>query len=378
MSGVRSLYLHIPFCVSKCPYCSFSSFSGLDHLYERYVTCLIKEVTQRYSHRCGCRLKTLFIGGGTPSVLHPQLIITIIEHCREIFGFAERVEISIEANPGTIDLESLRQLRGCGINRLSLGVQSFSAVELETIGRIYGPADVYNAFENARSSGFENISLDLMYGLPGQTAERWRADLEEAFSLGPEHLSLYQLSIDEKTRFFKLFQKGDLLIPEEDTIIKMDEITLDRCAAAGYKRYEISNFSRGRYECCHNLNYWENEEYMACGAGAVSFCDGVRAKNVEDPVEYCSRAQAGLDLIKESEKLERNEAFRETVMLGLRLIKGVSPRRLYHRFGLDIKTEYGEVLKELIDQGLLVLNSEYLRLTAKGLKLANRVMAELI
>ena len=376
--AAKALYLHIPFCGSKCPYCSFSSFPGLEHLYERYVHCLQKEIVQRYTHLRGCRLESLFIGGGTPTVLHPGFIVKLVDFCRDLFGFAEKAEISIEANPGTVNLETLELLKGSGVNRLSLGVQAFAEEELKRIGRIYSPADIYQAYKNARSAGFENISLDLMYGLPGQNVDCWRGDLDRAFSLGPEHLSLYQLSIDEKTLFYELFKQGVLEIPAEDTILEMDDVTLDSCAAAGYERYEISNFSRRGHECRHNLTYWKNEDYMACGAGAVSFSDGVRAKNTEDPAIYCSMLETGINPTAESEKLGLNEAFRETVMLGLRLTKGVSAKRLYRRFGLDLKMEYGELLEDMIDQELLVLSSGYLRLTETGLKLANRVMAELI
>lgn len=339
---------------------------------------LLQEITLRYQHLRGCRLETLFIGGGTPTVLKYELIAKIVEHCRQIYGFAERAEISIEANPGTVNLKTLRVLKECGITRLSLGVQAFSEKELTTIGRVYAPADVYQAFEDARKAGFEDISLDLMYGLPVQTVEDWRTGLDEALSLGPEHLSLYQLSIEENTPFHLLFQRGALFVPEEDTILEMDRITAEKSASAGYGHYEISNYSKADHECRHNLIYWKNEEYMACGAGAVRFCDGVRAKNIEDPASYCSRVRKGLELTKESEKLGPDEAFRETVMLGLRLIKGVSRKRLYQRFGLDIEAEYAGVLDDLIDQGLLELKNDYLRLTTAGLRLANRVMAELI
>ena len=375
---MSSLYLHIPFCLSKCPYCSFSSFQGQEELYERYCDALIADITRGYSYSDTIGLETLYIGGGTPTVLSGEQIGKIITSCRDTYGLAASAEVSIEANPGTIDLQALEDLRSKGVNRLSLGVQSFDDDELQFLGRIYRCEEIYQVVEYARKAGFENISLDLMYGLPGQSLDGWKSNLEQGLNLLPTHLSLYQLTIEEGTPFFERVKYKKMILPDEDLVLQVDEITEQCCREAGFLQYEISNFCRPGYQCRHNLVYWRNEQYLAAGAGAVGYYEGIRSRNIADPIDYCLAVEEKRSFVEESEKLDREASFRESVVMGLRLTWGVEQGRLLERFGYGLAEVYGRTLVDLIHNGLLEMDSGVLRLTYRGRRLANMVMAELV
>ncbi|SHO43020.1 radical SAM family heme chaperone HemW [Desulfopila aestuarii] len=376
---VSALYIHIPFCVSKCRYCSFSSFAGLNGLYDRYLLNVKKEMDQISAGCCKkMELQTVFLGGGTPTVLDPERLVNLLDHAEKLFGFAFDAEISVEANPGTVDGRALELLRQGGFDRLSLGVQSFSADELAMLGRCHSPMEADAAFKAARSAGFTNISLDLMYGLPGQTIESWRTTLITALTLEPEHLSMYQLTVEEGTPFGDLLASGKLELPDEDTVVAMDELNLELCGEAGLEMYEISNFSRPGYRCRHNINYWQNNEYHAAGAGAVSFSSGVREKRFDDPREYCRRVEAGDTVITEREELTLEASFRETVVMGLRMMDGVERECLVARFGLDPERYYGEVLEKLVAQQLVELTPTHLKVTPAGRLYSNIILAELV
>lgn len=372
---MNCLYLHIPFCQSKCFYCSFNSYPGQEHLHRRYCRALKDEIrTIETSHT----LDSLFIGGGTPTVLETGLLVDLLNVCADHFGFSERAEISIEANPETVDSVSLRDLRAAGFNRVSFGVQSFDDQELKKLGRIHTGAGAFGAVNDAFSAGLSNVSLDLMYGLPGQTVKSWRKTLDRGLELAPQHLSIYQLSIEEDTEYFHRAGDGSLEIPGEEAVLAMDDITNQRCHQAGFGHYEISNYSRPGYRCNHNLNYWHNDPYLACGAGAVSYQDGARELRVRNPEQYCRAVEQREDFIAEREKLPVREAFKETVIMGLRLIEGVSERRLQKRFGMSLTEVYPTELDRLIDQRLLSFEASQLVLTERGRRLANQVMAELV
>lgn len=375
---VNSLYIHIPFCKSKCAYCSFSSYSGLDHLHGRYVSALLEEIQLCGKQRAASGLETLFIGGGTPTVLAVERIEQILQTCAEIYGFKPEAEISMEVNPGTVALADLKSLYSVGVNRLSLGVQSFRDSELVVLGRHHTARTSLEAFGQARQAGFTNISVDLMYGLPGQSLSGWRKGLKEALSLEPEHLSIYQLSIDPGTAFFERLQCGELDLPTEDSIVGMDDTTYELCTSYGYERYEISNFCRPGFACRHNIVYWQNDPYLGCGAGAVSYINGTRARRVSDPGDYCERITHGHTVVEESERLAPQDAFKETVVMGLRLIDGVSEHCLSKRFGLSLNDVYGDTLHGLLAGGWLEMRGLNLCLTEPGLRFANMVMAELV
>jgi len=373
-----ALYIHIPFCLSKCYYCSFSSTPSAFHLYDPYIAALRKELSELALTHSTFRLQTLFLGGGTPTVLPMNQLSDIIRYCREIFNEGKEAEISIEANPGTVSLEYLDILRAAGVNRISFGVQSFNNKELKNIGRLHDGNEAFNVVDLAKPAGFTNISLDLMYGLPGQSVASWESSLLKAITLGVKHLSLYQLTIESGTVFFERQENKKLLLPAEEDILQMDEVTSVLCKGAGLQRYEISNYAVTGYECKHNLNYWLNNEYLAAGAAAVSYQDGKRERRLQDPKLYINCINNGSSVIADTESLTLEASFRETVIMGLRLVEGVSRRRLYERFGIDVERYYGDTLIGLEKYGLIELSATTLRITDKGRPLSNHVMAELV
>ncbi len=375
---MSSLYIHIPFCLSKCPYCSFVSYPGLDGLHQRYAAALLREAAELARNTTTLPLTTLFLGGGTPTLLAGPTLAAIVAGCIDLFGRAEQAEISIEANPQTVDPAKLNLLRQGGINRLSIGVQSFNDQELQVLGRPHSAADAAEAVRLGRAAGFANISLDLMYGLPGQDHQSWRRSLEQALALAPDHLSLYELTVEQGTPLHRHLTQGLLALPEEDELAAMDEITATLCQQAGLVRYEISNYARPGYECRHNINYWQNGPYLALGAGAVGCLNDRRQQKISDPQRYCELIEAGQSTVQDEECLEREASFRETVIMGLRLLCGVSRAQLQRRYGLALEDCYGITLTRLIDQGLLEMSPSHLRLTARGLVFANQVMAELV
>ena len=375
---VTSLYLHIPFCTSKCGYCSFASVAGHDHLHARYCRALVREIesTPETARR---PLSTLFIGGGTPSVLDDVLLSQILTACAEVFGFARDAEVTLETNPESLIRCDIAGLQRHGVNRLSIGIQSFNDQELAVLGRAHDARQALRAIQAAQRSGIDTISLDLMYGLPGQTAESWRATLCRAIECSPQHLSIYQLSIEDTTPFSRMHGRGELQLPDEDEVLAMDDGTARYCARAGFDRYELSNYRRPHCECRHNLVYWRNEDYLGCGAAAVSYVAGERCSRVADPLDYCLRIEAGASPVSFREHLDRQAAFRETVVMGLRLSEGVSERRLDRRFGCGLHDIYGDGLAALVADDLLEHDGDgQWRLTGRGRQLANVVMRALV
>jgi len=373
-----SLYIHIPFCVAKCSYCSFNSYAGLERLQERYVDALAVECSQVASEGQRTPLKTVFLGGGTPSVLSNEQLKHLFGVISTDFEIAKGAEISIEANPGTVDAEKFDTLRQCGVNRLSIGVQSFDDHELRTIGRIHSAAEARSAVETAQAAGFHNLSIDLMYGLPGQTAESWQQSLDTALSLSVQHLSLYQLTVEEETPLEGMIQKGRVQLPDEDVVADLDTITASLLAKSDFRQYEISNYAEKNYQCRHNVNYWNNRDYYGLGAGAVSYSHGTRVKNIADPSHYCALLESGQSVHAEEECLQREESFRETVIMALRMNKGVSTDDLQARYGLDFEQLYGDIVQDLCGRNLLARGNKNVYLTAKGRTFANLVMAELV
>jgi len=377
-----SLYLHIPFCLSKCHYCSFSSLAGAKDLYKPYVAALIAELESLAEKNSVVNnhsgLDTLFIGGGTPTCLPSALLQEILHASFELFDIVPEAEISVEANPGTVDRRYMETLLEAGVNRLSLGVQSFDSRELKVVGRVHDDQEAFLAINAAGDAGFENINLDLMSGLPGQTPLSWRKSLEKGLSFSPEHLSLYQLTVEPETPFYALVAANVLTLPGEDDVIEMDEITSELCRSAGLHQYETSNYAITGHECRHNINYWQNGEYLAAGTSAVSCLQGVRERRVADPKEYIRRIQQKESVVVEQESLGLEASFRETVIMGLRMVQGVSRRTLQERYAMDLLDYYGAALKKLLDLGFLELTETHLRMTPKGWPLANSIMADLV
>ncbi|MCP3888591.1 MAG: radical SAM family heme chaperone HemW [Desulfobulbaceae bacterium] len=375
---MSSLYIHIPFCLKKCHYCSFSSGVADLQQYSHYVSALKKELESIAAVNNGTPINTLFLGGGTPTCLSVNFIKDIISHCLNLFGVTDNAEISVEANPGTVDTAYFESLLAAGVNRISLGIQSFDNDQLKAIGRIHSGGEAKEAFKSAQKAGFENINLDLMYGLPGQSEESWKSSLLSGLNLQPTHLSLYQLTVEENTRFFDLVTEGRVELPDVETILLMDEITLRETISHNFQQYETSNFCLPGYSCRHNINYWNNDEYMAAGASAVSFIAGCREKRLSYAADYIAAIRNNTSVIAESETLEVEASFRESVIMGLRMVEGVSISSLWKKYKLKPDLYYGAVLARLIESGLVKLTDTHLLITKRGWPLSNRIMAELV
>lgn len=372
------LYLHIPFCKSRCAYCSFNSHACQSPP-AAYLAALAGQI-RFWAEQEWCRerrFSTLFVGGGTPTI-YGETLAALVTLCRTSFDFTEEPEITVEANPNTVSLPALTALRRAGVNRLSLGVQAFSDRLLAGLGRSHTTAEADAAIKAARRAGFANLNLDLMYGLPGQSATDWRESLEQALAQAPEHLACYELTIEEGTPFAGLVEGGALTLPGEEEALVMAELTHDLLARAGLKRYEISNYAGPGRECRHNLNYWRNGDYLGLGAGAVSCLSGFRFSTVAEPEAFTRLVQAGIPPLAEAECLPLAARFRESVVMGLRMIEGVSFARLQRRFGLTPPGYYGKMLDDLQAQGLVAVTPDSLRLTEAGLPVANQVLARLV
>ncbi|WP_306548907.1 radical SAM family heme chaperone HemW [Desulfobulbus sp.] len=381
LAAQAGLYVHVPFCQKKCEYCSFYSFTPKSEDIRRYLEAVRRQMRQMAAlpEVQGLRFATVFFGGGTPSVLPPEVLASLLADCRALYAFAAgQTEITIEVNPGTIDPAGLRQLRRAGFNRLSIGVQSLDDQELHQLGRIHTGVDALAAIESARQAGFAHCSFDLMYGLPGQTASSWGRTLDRAMDCAPQHLSMYELTVEEGSPFFLHQQQGRWTLPHEDEVLAMMAMIENRISRSPLARYEISNYAAPGRECRHNLNYWRNGLYLGLGPGAVSAIGGRRLATLADFDRYCRRLTAGESADQEVEQLEAEAAFRETVVMGLRLLAGVSISGLRRRFGLDLPAYYGPVLDRLLTQDLVRLEADCLRLSPTGLPLANLVMSQLV
>ena len=375
------LYVHVPFCGRKCPYCGFYSLAApSSRTIRNYLRVLEREISLASQDLAQdlVPVTSLFFGGGTPTLLDTDSLIRILDRLEACFPWDSEPEITIEANPGTIQEGDLRQLRQAGFNRLSLGVQSLADPELAALGRIHTVAQAREGLQAARRAGFANIGLDLIYGLPGQTVAAWQQNLEQALALDPDHLALYELTIEEATPFARLWRQGVLKQPDEEEILTMMAISDQLCRQAGLHRYEISNWARPGYECQHNLNYWHNGPYLGFGPGAASHRQGHRWTNAPDLAAYTAALQENEPPPRQEERLDRETGFRETVIVGLRMVQGVDRSALRRRFGLDPVDYYGQTLEELVRQDLIALQANRLRLTAKGLRLANQVMLRLV
>jgi oxygen-independent coproporphyrinogen-3 oxidase len=368
---VFSLYIHIPFCQAKCAYCDFNSYPGQEALFDGYAAALVRETEAAGP----ARVQTLYIGGGPPTVLPLFLLAQILDEARRSFPIDAAAEISIEANPGTVDLEKLAGLRTLGINRLSLGVQSFDDAELRLLGRIHTAAEAVEAFRAARQGGFDNVNLDLIYGLPRQSLDSWSATLSRALALRPDHLSLYALSVEEGTPLEASIARGSLPEPDPDLAAEMYELAERTLAQQGYLHYEISNWARtGTHRCHHNLTYWHNEPYLGIGAGAHSWAGGWRWSNVSQPANYVAQTLDGQRPIATEEEIGPPLEMGETMMMGLRLLnEGVTYERFRERFGQDLRQRFANELAELTDLDLIAQDGERVRLSERGHLLGNQV-----
>jgi oxygen-independent coproporphyrinogen-3 oxidase len=375
----------MPFCTAKCGYCDFNSYAGHDHLIPSYTQTLLKDAALWRGALDGRKVTTVFFGGGTPSLTPLHQMIELMDGLRSAFNIASDAEVSLEANPGSLGLEYLRGLRETGFNRLSIGVQSFDDDELVALDRIHSASDAMAAFDAARGAGFDNVNLDLIYGLPEQPLARWQANLEQALRLAPEHLSLYALTIEEGTPLARDIARGRTTAPDPDVQADCYEWTQDRMARAGYEHYEISNWARMGYRCAHNLIYWNHGEYLGLGAGAHSFLDGARFGMALLPNRYAelvdesaAAADGRMRHIATAETVDSRLAAADALILGLRLLDGVDVNSYTRRFGASPEDLYGETLSEFEGYGIIEQTSTHLRLTSRGRLLSNELFQRLL
>ena len=391
------LYIHIPFCVKKCAYCDFLSGPSTLEVREAYVNCLIEEI-------CHCKhagvgdsdnkwapcdpenyeVVSAFFGGGTPSILKPDQIRRIMTALKEVFCWNSDAEVTIEANPGTVDAEKLRNYLDYGINRISFGLQSADDEELRKLGRIHTWKEFLDSFHQARIAGFTNINVDLMSALPGQTVDSWRKTLEKVLELKPEHISAYSLIIEEGTPF----GERKLKLPDEDTEYRMYENTAGILEEYGFHQYEISNYAKGGRECRHNKGYWQRIDYLGLGLGASSYMEGCRFTNEKDLDKYLAldfgeedpekRETALRKLWGQIEELSQAQRMEEFMFLGLRMLKGVSDVDFVRLFGVKMETVYGDVIRRLTANGLLKKEENNLALTEWGMDVSNFVLSEFL
>ena len=362
------LYIHIPFCRSRCSYCDFATGLYESGLAERYVSALVQEV--RSSSLAGKLINTIYFGGGTPSLLDPAQLNRILLALNENFDVDSGSEITLEINPGSITVEKLRAFRSLGINRASFGAQTFDDRELAKLGRSHTAADARRTFHDLRSAGFDNVSFDLIAGLPGQTLSGWQRNVDEALQLRPEHLSFYLLEIHSGTPLAQHIERGLQPVPDEDLAAVMYELVLERAAAAGYEHYEISNLSRPGFQSQHNTKYWTGEAYFGFGCSAHSY-DGEtrRWSNHRDVLEYVRQVEQGFSAIKEEQILTESDIKAESLFLGLRMMRGVNR---------DLCRDYETDVERFREAGLLELDGDFIRLTRSGALLSNEVFSAFV
>ena len=369
-----SLYIHIPFCKSKCWYCDFPSFCGKDNLMDSYIKALGKEIDAKVLQY---NIKTIFIGGGTPTYLPLKMLEDLKAHIKKL-NLTPNVEFTVECNPGTLDKEKLELLKDMGVNRLSIGLQAYDDSLLKEIGRIHNVDEFLKNYELARSIGFENINIDLMFALPNQTYELWKESLIKVAKLNPEHISAYSLILEEDTRFYDLNNKGTLNLPEEDVERGMYESLLSILKDFGYNQYEISNFSKEGRECRHNMVYWSMDEYIGVGSSSASYIESIRYKNVESVEEYIQKINTDKQAYKEKYKNLIKEDVEEFMFMGLRKTRGIEEKEFLNRFGKDIDSYYKDIINKYINVKLLKREDGYLKFTAEGIQLSNYVLADFL
>lgn len=370
-----AIYVHIPFCVRKCRYCDFLSAPGNVKERTAYLQALVREMRYRSAAFQKYRVKTIFWGGGTPSLLEASEFEETAAALRACTGeWAPDVEWTMEANLGTLNEDKVKSWHRMGVNRVSLGVQATQEYLLRRIGRIHTWEQAVKSMKMLREADFSNINLDLMMGLPGQSLEDWAETLERVILLDPEHISCYSLILEEGTPLYEDVEQGRESLPEEETERTMYDLTLKRLQAAGYVQYEISNFAKPRYACRHNLVYWELGDYQGLGLGAASYIEGVRRKNVQDLCEYVQAENpAACERIEEENSLKNQ--MEEWMFLGLRKTEGVDLREFRDRFARSAESVYGETMRSLQEEGLILRKEDRILLSRRGQDLANQVFA---
>lgn len=400
------LYIHIPFCEKKCPYCDFNTYAKLDHLFDAYVDALCSEI-RHWGERLQRRpLHTIFLGGGTPTVLEERALTQIFETVHMAFDLMPDCEITSEANPGTVDRRKFAILHKLGVNRLSMGVQSFQPQDLAFLGRIHNVEDLYRAVDAARQAGFDNLNLDFIFGLPDQSPQGWTDTLSQAIALDLQHLSLYSLIVEPETPLFHWVQSGRVVVPDDDQAALFYEMAIEQMAAAGYVQYEVSNWAKGaesegarkqggegaiapNLACRHNLIYWRNQEYIGVGPGAHSFLSaealdldpaadavGLRWSNRKPVPGYIKRMIAADPVEDFREQIAPATSMGETMMLGLRLVEeGVPLARFHSRYSADLRQVYARQIQQFTALDLITVDEQRVRLTPRGVMVGNQIFA---
>ena len=395
------LYLHIPFCIQKCNYCDFLSFGGTDKAQQTaYIKSLIHEINYYGQiYRNDYYVDTLFIGGGTPSLLEGRLISQLMAAVKECFDIDKNPEISIESNPKTLTEIKLNTYLDAGINRISIGAQSFDDKRLMDMGRAHSAKDFFDNYKLARNCGFQNINVDLMFSIPGQTKGIWQETLEKAIELAPEHISFYSLQIEEGTPFFKQYQEGSLKETEDELDREMYHYALELLKGSGYQHYEISNASKEGYQCRHNLKYWSMKDYLGLGLGSHSFIDGIRFSNVTDLNQYLqmdeeyngigknnngrmeNQERYNNPFVEWHHKNSKEENISEYLFTGLRKIDGIDLKDFEKSFDRPIEDVFSKnwhILQTYIDEGYLTKSDENMRFTIKGIDISNTILTEFV
>lgn len=403
MKRELELYIHIPFCMKKCAYCDFLSGPAPRETIDRYVTALVAEIRQYQKLAENYRVTTIFFGGGTPSILSGGQMKEVFDALRDVFEIQADAEITMEANPGTVTKENLQAYRACGINRISFGLQSVDDKELKLLGRVHTMRQFEESYDLARKAGFQNINVDLISAIPGQTVASWEHTLDTVIRMNPEHISAYSLIIEEGTPFYEIYGenakeeqdsrcekcladdgkqmdigKNFPKLPDEEAERCMYELTAEKLEAAGYLQYEVSNYAKPGYACRHNKGYWQRVEYLGIGTGAASLIENERYQHISDTDLYI-RANGKLDQIEEEkETLDWNAQVEETMFLGLRMKEGVNKQKFRERYHREIQEVYGEVLEKLKEEGLLREEEKRICLTKRGNDLSNYVLAQFL
>lgn len=372
-----SLYIHIPFCAQKCLYCDFPSFARKDHLRKAYIEALNKEIISLREKHNNLEINTIFIGGGTPSVLESDELEYLLKEVAKL-NMAKDIEYSMECNPGNLTEEKLEVMKKYGVNRISMGLQAKQDNLLKGLGRIHNYKTFKENFLLAKKVGFNNINVDLMFGLPNQKLNEWEETLREIISLEPAHISAYSLIIEEGTAFYNLYENNKLKLPTEEEERKMYHLAKKILEENGFNQYEISNYAKKGKECRHNLAYWNMDNWIGVGSASASYMDGKRIKNISSVEEYINSINEKGEAIEEIINNSKNDNMEEFVFMGLRKINGIDENEFKNRFSMNINDVYGEIINKYIDEGLLIRESGRIFLSEKGIEISNIIMADFL
>lgn len=378
MKKELGLYVHIPFCVKKCGYCDFLSWCGTSEEKETYVQALLKEIESYREFARGYRVSTVFVGGGTPSVLEAGQMERVLGNMQEVFELEKKPEITLEMNPGTVTEEKLQCYKENGVNRLSIGLQSVKNEKLEVLGRIHSYEEFLESYELARKAGFTNISVDLISSIPGQKLEEWKEELAPLSALSPEHISVYQLIIEAETPFYEKYAEHEELLPDEEESREIYLWTGSFLKEQGYEQYEISNYAKPGKESRHNLKYWERGDYLGLGLGAASMVRNIRMSNTKDMKTYLERCGQPKTMREDVQFLEEARQMEEFMFLGLRKTRGVSRKEFRRIFGQEMDMVYEKALHKCLENGMLKEHKDRVYLSEEGVLLSNAVLSEFL